>query len=75
LILCADRTSRRYFKNDKGLQELLAAFRKMNIPFQLEVGAVKPWGKTGEKLSYWHLLTNVPSDVSSEQIALWYYYR
>ncbi|MDR2115075.1 MAG: hypothetical protein LBP87_01715, partial [Planctomycetaceae bacterium] len=29
------------------LHELFAAFRKMDIPFQLEVGAVKPWGKTG----------------------------
>jgi hypothetical protein len=32
--------------------------------------------KTGKELSYWYLLTNVPSvDVSSGQIALWYYHR
>ncbi|MDR1491778.1 MAG: hypothetical protein LBT05_03530 [Planctomycetaceae bacterium] len=31
--------------------------------------------KTGDELSCWRLFTNVPGDVSSEQIALWYYYR
>jgi len=31
--------------------------------------------KSGEVLSTWYLMTNVPSDVSSEQIALWYYWR
>ena len=30
---------------------------------------------SGEVLSTWYLLTNVPSDVPTEQIALWYYYR
>jgi len=30
---------------------------------------------TGEELSVWHLLTNVPADVSTETIALWYYWR
>ena len=28
---------------------------------------------TGVELSVWHLLTNVPPDVSAETIALWYY--
>lgn len=46
-ILCADHVLHRHFKDDQELRELFAAFRKMNIPFQLEVGAVKPWGKTG----------------------------
>jgi hypothetical protein len=31
--------------------------------------------ETGEILSTWYLLTNVPSTVSAEQIALWYYWR
>jgi hypothetical protein len=31
--------------------------------------------KTGEVLSTWYLLTNVPPEVSAEQIALWYYWR
>jgi hypothetical protein len=32
--------------------------------------------ETGEELSSWYLLTNVPSiDVPPEQIALWYYHR
>ncbi|MDR1141204.1 MAG: alpha/beta hydrolase, partial [Planctomycetaceae bacterium] len=46
-ILCADHVLHRHFKDDQKLRELFTAFRKMNIPFQLEVGAVKPWGKTG----------------------------
>jgi hypothetical protein len=31
--------------------------------------------KTGEVLSTWYLLTNVPPEVSAERIALWYYWR
>ena len=31
--------------------------------------------KTGEVLSTWYLLTNVPSEVPAERIALWYYWR
>jgi len=31
--------------------------------------------ESGEVLSTWYLLTNVPTDVSAEQIALWYYWR
>jgi len=30
---------------------------------------------TGEVLSTWYLLTNVPPDISAERIALWYYWR
>lgn len=30
---------------------------------------------TDEVLSTWYLLTNVPSEVPTEQIALWYYFR
>jgi len=30
---------------------------------------------TGKELSTWYLLTNVPSDVSSATLALWYYWR
>jgi acetyl esterase/lipase len=46
-ILCADHVLSRHFKDDTELRELFSVFRTMNIPFQLEVGAVKPWGKTG----------------------------
>ncbi|MDR1963911.1 MAG: alpha/beta hydrolase [Planctomycetaceae bacterium] len=46
-ILCADHVLNRHFKNDQELRELFLTFQKMKIPFQLEVGAVKPWGKTG----------------------------
>jgi len=31
--------------------------------------------KSGEILSTWYLLTNVPSEVPATQIALWYYWR
>ena len=31
--------------------------------------------KSGKVLSTWYLLTNVPPEVSTEQIALWYYWR
>lgn len=31
--------------------------------------------KSGKVLSTWYLLTNVPPDVPTEQIALWYYWR
>jgi len=31
--------------------------------------------ESGEVLSTWYLLTNVPADVPTEQIALWYYWR
>jgi hypothetical protein len=30
---------------------------------------------TQEELSVWYLLSNVPMDVSSERLALWYYWR
>ena len=47
-ILYADHVLHRQFQNDdSGLTELLRKFDKMNLPFQLEVGAVKPWGHTG----------------------------
>ena len=31
--------------------------------------------KSGEILSTWYLLTNVPRAVSAERMALWYYWR
>jgi hypothetical protein len=31
--------------------------------------------QTGKELACWYLLSNIPSDVSSATIALWYYYR
>jgi len=31
--------------------------------------------ESGEVLSTWYLLTNVPSEVPAEQIALWHYWR
>jgi hypothetical protein len=31
--------------------------------------------KTQEELSVWYLLSNVPMDVSSERLSLWYYWR
>lgn len=47
-LLYADHVLNRQFKNDEELTELLGKFRGMNLPFQLEVGAVKPWGRTGQ---------------------------
>ena len=46
-LLYADHVLHRQNKDDAQLTELLGKFRKMNLPLQLEVGAVKPWGKTG----------------------------
>jgi len=46
-LLYADHVLHRQNQNDESLTELLGKFRKMNLPLQLEVGAVKPWGKTG----------------------------
>ena len=46
-LLYADHVLHRQNGDDDTLTELLGKFRKMNLPLQLEVGAVKPWGKTG----------------------------
>ena len=43
----ADHVLHRQNNDDAALTELLGKFRKMNLPLQLEVGAVKEWGKTG----------------------------
>jgi hypothetical protein len=37
--------------------------------------ATKVFNEQGECVAQWHLLTNVPHDVSPEKIALWYYWR
>ena len=46
-LLYADHVLHRQNSEDGVLTELLGKFRAMNLPLQLEVGAVKPWGKTG----------------------------
>ncbi|MCL2744890.1 MAG: hypothetical protein FWE67_13660 [Planctomycetaceae bacterium] len=46
-IVYADHVLARQFKDDKELADLFAGLNKINIPLQLEVGAVKPWGPTG----------------------------
>jgi hypothetical protein len=46
-LLYADHVLHRQNKDDVTLTELLGKFRTMNLPLQLEVGAVKEWGKTG----------------------------
>ena len=46
-LLYADHVLHRQNPEDVALTELLGKFRQMNLPLQLEVGAVKPWGKTG----------------------------
>ena len=46
-LLYAGHALNRQNKDDGALSELLHKFREMNLPLQLEVGAVKPWGKTG----------------------------
>jgi len=46
-LLLADHVLHRQYKDDAALTELLGKLREMNLPLQLEVGAVKPWGKTG----------------------------
>ena len=48
-INVADHVVNRHFKDDKELAELFDGFRKMNLPIHMEVGAVKPWGKTGKE--------------------------
>ena len=49
LLLYADHVLNRQFPDDAELVALLGRFREMKLPLQLEVGAVKPWGPTGEK--------------------------
>ena len=46
-LLYADHVLHRQNPDDAALTELLGKFREMNLPLQLEVGAVKEWGKTG----------------------------
>jgi hypothetical protein len=46
-ILCAGATFSRY--TDDELRKWLAQLRAWNITLELEVGAVKPWGKTGDE--------------------------
>ena len=49
-LVYADHVLHRQNKDDDTLTELLGKFRRMNLPLQLEVGAVKPWGKTGAEV-------------------------
>jgi hypothetical protein len=45
-------------------------------PIELRLVIVKVLdAKTNEELSDWYLLSNVSDDVSSERLALWYYWR
>lgn len=48
MLLFADHTIQRHFKDDAELAGIFQAFREMEMPIQLEVGAVKEWGHTGE---------------------------
>jgi len=46
------------------------------VPLSLRLVIVKVLdAKTNEELSVWYLLTNVSEEVSSERLALWYYWR
>ena len=48
-LLVADHSLDREFRDDAELTALLGKIRAMNLPLQLEVGAVKQWGKTGQE--------------------------
>ena len=48
-INIADHVLHRHFGDDKELADLFGSFKTMNLPIHLEVGAVKPWGKTGKE--------------------------
>ncbi len=48
LLLFADHAIQRHFPEDETLTGLFKTFREMNLPIELEVGAVKEWGHTGE---------------------------
>jgi len=52
----------------------LVSFPGEALTLRLVIARVVAPG-SGEVLSTWYLLTNVPSEVSAEQIALWYYWR
>ena len=49
-LLYADHVLNRQNPEDETLTELFRKFREMNLPLQLEVGTVKPWGKTGAEV-------------------------
>jgi hypothetical protein len=48
VLMYADHNLKRYFSDDE-LRPWLAQLRQWNIKFAMEVGAIKPWGITGEK--------------------------
>ena len=48
VLMYADHNLKRHFTDDE-LRTWFAQLRQWNIKFAMEVGAVKPWGATGEK--------------------------
>ncbi len=48
VLMYADHNLKRHFSDDE-LRPWFAQLRQWNIKFAMEVGAVKPWGITGEK--------------------------
>lgn len=48
VLFYADHNLKRQFTDDE-LKEYFAQLREWNLRFALEVGAIKPWGLTGEK--------------------------
>lgn len=48
VLTCADHQLDRHFTDDE-LRAWFSQLRKWRLKFALEVGAVKPWGQTGEK--------------------------
>jgi len=48
VLLYADHNLKRHFSDDE-LRTWFAQLRQWNLKFALEVGAVKPWGVTGQK--------------------------
>jgi len=63
-----DRPATRY------VARRLTSFPGEAITLRLAIARVVA-PESGEVLSTWYLLTNVPAEVPTEQIALWYYYR
>lgn len=47
ILTYADHNLHRQISDDAELTDLFTKLRQIDIPLELEVGAVKPWGKTG----------------------------
>jgi hypothetical protein len=58
------------YRNRKGRRQVVPG-----RPLRLRLVVSRVYGEGGELLAQWCLLTNVPAEVTAQQVALWYYWR